>query len=98
MLSVKEMKKGKFVSKVKSVTYFPMLWKLLTRVLTQEIYKHQVQPRIFQGRGHFLDQEHFININFKHKHYDKHFIYNTWKKGYQGKKFRVLLDAPKITF
>lgn len=55
MLSVKEMKKGKLVSKVKSVTYFPMLWKLLTQVLTPEIYRHQVQPGISQIRGRFLD-------------------------------------------
>ena len=55
MLSVKEMKKGKLVSKVKSITYFPMLWKLLTRVVTPAIYRHQVQPGIFQVRGRFLD-------------------------------------------
>ena len=46
------------------------------------------QPEIFQGKGGFVDLEHF----------DKHFVKNT-KKDSAGKNVDVVfLDTPKTTF
>ena len=40
LLCVKEIEKGNTVSNFRPITYLPLLWKLLTAVLADELYRH----------------------------------------------------------
>ena len=40
LLCVKKIQKGNFVSNFRPVTCLPLIWKLLTGILAEELYKH----------------------------------------------------------
>ena len=49
LLRIKEIQKGIFVSNFRPVTCLPLIWKLLTGILTEELYEHLEKKFITMG-------------------------------------------------
>ena len=40
LLCIKEIQKGNLVSNFRPITWLPLIWKLLTGILAEELYEH----------------------------------------------------------
>ena len=40
LLCIKEIQKGNMVSNFRAITCLPLIWKLLTSILAEELYEH----------------------------------------------------------